>query len=301
MGTLHASDPFAARRLGAAYASRRIAEALEGFLAAKPKDWRPLIYCWRGGNRSGSMAHVLAKVGWRVSILEGGYRSFRRTVVAQLPELCARVDLRVVCGLTGTGKTRLLQTLARSGHQVLDLEGIARHRGSILGADPMAPQPSQKWFESQLWEALQAFDPHRPVFVESESRKVGNVQVPEALIQRMRAGPCLEVMLPLEDRVALLCEDYDYFRADPAPLVAQLKKLHALVGAERLEGWLDLVEQSRWSEFVADMLVHHYDPSYARSMARNFSQWETRNTIALTGIDAESMMAWANAAAQAGS
>lgn len=287
VGTLHKADPFAARRLGAAHASRRIANTLEEFLSSKGRDWRPLIYCWRGGNRSGAMAHVLAKVGWQVTLLSGGYKAYRREVAACLPGLAAQFQFRVVCGLTGVGKTHLLRALAAQGQQVLDLEGLANHRGSILGASPEGPQPSQKRFESLLWDAMVQLDPHRPVFVESESRKVGNVQVPEALISSMRRSPCIELLASEGLRVELLCGDYRHFQDNTQPLVAQLRKLEALVGASRVNEWVALVEQQDWSNFVSNILRTHYDPSYSKSMARNFSLWENRDQFTLGGSGSE--------------
>jgi tRNA 2-selenouridine synthase len=179
VGTLYKQDsPFAARRLGAALVSRNIARHLETALAGKPRAWRPLVYCWRGGKRSGALAHVLREVGWAARTLEGGYRAYRRWVVAELAAQPARFAYRVVHGATGSGKSRLLRALARAGAQVLDLEALAAHRGSVLGGLPGEPQPSQKRFESRLYAALAALDPGRPVYVEGESRKIGQLQVP---------------------------------------------------------------------------------------------------------------------------
>src|SRR5690606_30889977 len=141
----------------------------------KPKGWKPLVYCWRGGQRSGALSLVLGQIGFTVHLVEGGYKAFRGTVLAQLPELAQRLQYRVVCGPTGSGKTRLLQALDAAGAQVLDLEGLASHRSSVLGVIPGQPQPTQKRFDTLVWEKLRGFDPALPVYVESESKKVGNV------------------------------------------------------------------------------------------------------------------------------
>ena len=223
VGTLYKQvSPFQARKLGAALVARNIARHLETEFADRDRDWRPLVYCWRGGKRSGAMAHVLREVGWHAKTLEGGYKSYRRRVVERLAALPAALSFRVVHGATGSGKSRLLRALAAAGAQVLDLEELAAHRGSVLGDLPDRPQPSPKWFESLLLERLAAFDPARPVFVEGESRKIGQVQVPEALIETMRAAECVLLEAGTDTRVALLMDEYRHFFADRAALEAQL-------------------------------------------------------------------------------
>ncbi|MBS0312362.1 MAG: tRNA 2-selenouridine(34) synthase MnmH, partial [Proteobacteria bacterium] len=174
VGTLYKQiSSFEAKKVGAALVSRNIAKHLDAWFIDKPKSYRPLVYCWRGGSRSGSLTHVLQKIGFGAVQLEGGYKAYRRHVVAELDRLPALLTYRVVCGPTGSGKSRLLQALADAGAQVLDLEALAAHRGSLLGALPDQPQPSQKSFESAIWFALSRFDSAHPVFVESESKKIG--------------------------------------------------------------------------------------------------------------------------------
>jgi tRNA 2-selenouridine synthase len=270
VGTAHKADSaFAARRQGAALAARNIARHLEQRFADQPRQWRPLVYCWRGGQRSGAMVHVLAAIGWPARQLEGGYRAFRRHVVAELQQWPRRFSLRVVCGPTGSGKSRLLRQLAARGAQVLDLEEIAVHRGSVLGARPL-PQPTQKHFETQLWSALRGFDPARPVFVESESRKVGQLRLPDALIEHMRASACVRLQLPVEARIRLLRAEYAHFEDDAAALTRQLDCLADLHGRERVGTWKRLAEGQCWDEMVRRLLEEHYDPAYHRSIGRNF-------------------------------
>lgn len=264
-------SPFSARKRGAALVARNIAAHIEREAMDKPKDWTPLVYCWRGGQRSGSLATVLSAIGFRVHLLEGGYREYRRAVIASLEEMPVRLDLRVVCGTTGSGKSRLLQRLADSGVQVLDLELLANHRGSVLGLVPGSPQPGQKQFESRLWDALRRFDPSRPVIVESESKKVGDLRVPERLIERMRAAPCIRLDLPLDGRVQLLIEDYDFFVRDTETFCQRLDALRVLRGHEVVEGWQEAARAGRTREVVRDLLVSHYDPVYLQSMRRNFA------------------------------
>ena len=198
------------------------AKHLEQAFAAKPKNWSPLVYCWRGGKRSGSMAHVLGQIGWHSGQLDGGYKAYRHQVLEDLQTLPARFQWRVVCGATGSGKSRLLQALHAAGAQVLDLEDLANHRGSLLGNLPGTPQPAQKYFESLVWSKLHGFDPAQPVYVEAESKKIGNVRVPEALIAAMWQSQCIRVEASIAQRVELLKEEYPHFLADPDELGQKL-------------------------------------------------------------------------------
>jgi tRNA 2-selenouridine synthase len=217
------------------------------------------------------MAHVLRQVGWHCARLEGGYRAYRRAVVADLAARPAGFQWRSVCGATGCGKSRLLRVLAAAGAQVLDLEALAAHRGSVLGNLPDAPQPPQKMFESRIWHALRGFSPARPVYVEAESRKVGNLRVPEALVAEMWRSPCIVLEAPLSARVALLKEEYAHYIADPAALCAQLECLTAIHGRETVEGWKSKVRACAWDDFIEDLLSRHYDPAYHRSTIRHYS------------------------------
>lgn len=278
-------SPFEARKLGAVLVARNIARHVESAFADKPRDWAPLVYCWRGGERSGSLAHVLNRIGWRVRQLDGGYRAYRRAVVAELDVLPQRFEFRVVCGTTGSGKSRLLRHLDLAGAQVLDLEALAHHRGSVLGGLPGLPQPSQKMFESRIRARLAAMDPAQPVFVEAESRKVGQLRVPDTLIGRMRAAPCLRVDLPFLERVRLLRDEYAHFEAAPEALFAQLDCLVALHGRRRIDEWKALAERGAWEEFVARLLAEHYDPSYLKSIRRNFARYDDADVVSVERAD----------------
>ncbi len=272
IGTLYKQvSPFAARKRGAVLVARNVAAHVEHHLLDAAHGWTPLVYCWRGGKRSGALATVLDQIGFRVHLLEGGYREYRRAVVAALAELPERFEWRVVCGPTGSGKSRLLAQLHEQGAQVLDLEALANHRGSVLGLVPGTSQPSQKEFDSRVWDVLRRLDPSRPVFVESESKKVGDLRVPEALIRQMRASRCLWLELPLAQRVALLIEDYDFFVRDTDAFCARLDALRVLRGKEVVEGWQEAARAGRTAEVVRALLALHYDPIYLESMRRNFA------------------------------
>jgi len=281
VGTLYKQEsPFEAQKRGAGLVAANIARHIEREVIDKPRTWQPLAYCWRGGKRSGSLALVLGQIGFRVSVIEGGYKAFRSAVLATLPELASRLNYRVICGPTGAGKTRLLQALAQAGAQVLDLEALANHRSSVLGMVPGQQQPTQKGFDTLVWDQLRRFDVHRPVFVESESRKVGNVTVPDALIERMRASPCLRLELPEDERVALLLEDYDFFVRDPALFCERLTALTEIRTKPVVEKWQAQVAAGQIENVVRELLTRHYDPGYAASIARNFKHYTEAPTIA---------------------
>ena len=284
VGTLYKQvGAFEAKKVGAPLVAANIARHIETLFADKPRDWKPLVYCWRGGNRSGSMAHILARIGWPAVQLDGGYKAYRAHVAAALSDP-PPVDFRVVCGTTGSGKSRLLETLERVGAQVLDLERLAAHRGSVLGHLPDEPQPSQKMFESQIWDRLRRFDVSKPVFVESESKKVGNLRVPDAVMERMRASPCFSLQLSRPNRVRLLMEDYTHFCADPAALNGQLEHLVQLHGREKIAAWHGMANSGRMAELVDQLLVEHYDPAYLRSIDRNFVQYPQAQVVELSDI-----------------
>lgn len=274
IGTLYKQiSPFDAKKRGAALVSRNIGRHIESSFADCPRNWKPMVYCWRGGNRSGSMAHVLARIGWPVIQLDGGYKEYRRQVVQDLETLPQGLDLRVICGTTGSGKSLLLRTLHKLGAQVLDLEQLAAHRGSVLGNLPTEEQPSQKLFESRIWHALRGFDPARPVYVESESKKVGNLRVPDALMLRMRASPCIALQLSRAERVNLLMDEYAHFVADPDHLNRQLERLVQLHGSATIARWQDMARQGQMQALVDELLEQHYDPAYLKSIGRNFSEY----------------------------
>jgi tRNA 2-selenouridine synthase len=290
VGTLYKqASPFEAQKRGAALVAANIARHIEREVMDKPRTWKPLAYCWRGGKRSGSLAHVLGQIGFKVSVVEGGYKAFRWATLEALPDLASRLEYRVICGPTGSGKTRLLHALARAGAQVLDLEALASHRSSVLGLVPGERQPTQKRFDTLVWDALRRFDPARPVFVESESKKVGNVAVPESLIAQMRAGDCLDLQLPDRERVALLMEDYDFFVKDRALFCERLDALAELRGKSVVSEWQAKVHAGEIESVVSELLVKHYDPGYAASIRRNFRRFGEARKIALADRSPASM------------
>ncbi len=290
IGTLYKQvNAFEAKKRGAAIAARNIGGHIEREVIDKTRDWKPLTYCWRGGKRSGSLSLILDQIGFRVTLVEGGYKAFRAAVVQDIPRLASGLNWRVICGTTGSGKTRLLQALARQGGQVLDLEALACHRSSVLGAIPGQAQPTQKRFDTLVWEALRQFDNTRPVYVESESKKVGNVAVPVSLIELMRQSPCLNLVLADTERVALLMEDYDFFVRDVEHFCNRLQVLAEFRGKAVVDGWQAQVRAGQIEPVVQALLTQHYDPVYLESMRRNFKQFEGAKTIAPDDHSVEAM------------
>lgn len=270
VGTLYKRASFDARRLGAVLVARNIARHVETHFSTRAPEWKPLVYCWRGGMRSESLAHVLRQIGWKAATLGGGYRQYRRQVMEQLQVLPAGLRFRVICGPTGSGKSLLLRALSSLGAQVLDLETLACHRGSLLGEFPGDPQPSQKKFESNLWDNLRRLDRSRPVYVESESQRIGALRVPPSLLPAMQAGACITLGVSPAERVRYLLETYRHLLDDAAWLKLTLRRLAPLHSARTVDRWTTQVDAGEWELLVADLLAAHYDPAYHRSIARIF-------------------------------
>lgn len=286
VGTLYKQvSPFEARKVGAALVSRNIAKHIENPFFSKPKSWKPLVYCWRGGQRSGAMTLVLGQVGWAARRLEGGYKAFRQRVMDDLETLPMALQLNILCGPTGSAKTALLAALAGRGGQVLDLEGLARHRGSVLGGEADGLQPGQKAFETALWAALRQFDPGRPVWSESESRRIGRLHVPSALFEALRNGACMRVEAPLAARIAHLVERYADLIADPAAFCERIERLVPQHGHERVEGWKALAMAGAWRQLATELVKDHYDPAYRKGGEGLYRQLATARTLPLEALD----------------
>lgn len=240
------------------------------------------------------MAHILQQVGWRAARLDGGYRAYRRHVLEELETLPARFNFKVLCGRTGSGKSALLSELSTLGEQVLDLEALAQHRGSVLGALP-EPQPAQKFFESQVWHALTTFDSRRAVYVEAESQKIGDLRVPIALLSAIRPAECIRLEASVDARARFLQNDYAHFVADPRALFEKLDLLAPLFQAKQIDAWRATAAEGNWTKLVARLLQEHYDPAYSRSSRKNFLRFEEAKVVHLETI---SRAALANAARQ---
>lgn len=273
VGTLYKQEgAFEARRVGGAMVAANLALHLRQRFADKPRGWRPLVYCWRGGMRSGSMVTWLRLVGWDAQQLQGGYKSWRKHVIDFIEQVAPTLPYRVLCGPTGSAKTRVLQALADEGAQVLDLEGLACHKGSVLGSLPGREQPTQKAFETQLAHQLAQLDPARPVYVEAESRKIGRLAVPLPLLDTLRASPCLEIAAERPVRLAYLLRDYAYLGDDPEALAGKIALLHGLQPNETLARWQAWARAHELAPLFDELMAQHYDPLYARSQGQHLQQ-----------------------------
>ena len=267
VGTIYKQvSSFTARKIGAALVSRNAARHLEGPLADKPGGWRPLVYCWRGGQRSGAFATILGQIGWRVETLAGGYKAWRGLVVRAVYDDPVPVPLIVLDGNTGSAKTEVLNLLPERGVQVIDLEGLANHRGSLFGA--MGPQPGQRAFEGRLALALAALDPTRPVVVEAESAKVGDCRLPPRIWAAIRSAPRIAIAAPRAERAAYLTRAYADLTADPDRLARILDALRPYHAAERIETWQAMARTGDFVSLADDLMAAHYDPRYAKHRDR---------------------------------
>lgn len=277
VGTLYKQvSPFAARKVGAALVARNVAQHIETHFAELPREWRPLVYCWRGGQRSGAFTHILREIGWQATRLDGGYKTWRREVIDQLAILPERFRFIVIAGPTGSAKSRVLEALARRGAQVLHLEALAMHKGSVLGNLPGQAQPSQRAFESALFADLARFDPAQPVFVEAESRRIGNLHLPEALTVAIRNASCCEVDASLPARIDFLLTDYAYALANTNWLRERLGHLRGLHSNETLQRWDTMVQSAEFAALVGELLSLHYDPLYQRSLGLHYTNLDRR-------------------------
>ena len=298
VGTLYRQQgAFEARRVGGAMVAANLARHLRERFADQPAGWKPLVYCWRGGMRSGSMVTWLRLVGWDAQQLAGGYKSWRRHVIDLIDALAPALDLRVICGATGSAKTRVLHALAQQGAQVLDLETLACHKGSLLGEWPGRPQPSQTAFETQIAAALEAVDPARPLYVEGESRRIGRLNVPVALVERMRGAACIEVQAAFAARLDYLLRDYAYLGERPDWLAGQLALLKDLHGKETVAAWQSMARRGDLAPLFGALATRHYDPAYARSQRSHFRRWDQRQVLATDDLSAQGIAAVARAAA----
>ncbi len=276
VGTMYKQiNSFEAQKKGAGLVAANIANHIEEKVLELPRTWQPLIYCWRGGKRSGSLATVLGAIGFRVHLVEGGYKAFRTAVLEDIPRSVGALNFQVICGPTGSGKTLLLTKLKEQGAQTLDLEQLAAHRSSVLGKLPDTQQPSQKAFETALWHELSQLDQNKWVFVESESRKIGNLNIPESLIHKMRASACIDLQMPTPERVKLLLDEYSFFVKDKELFASRLNALHALLGKEVLQRWQGWIDTDQIPKVVEELLSLHYDPAYKGSISRNFEKFKT--------------------------
>lgn len=269
VGTIYVQESrFRARRIGAAYVARNVARHLETALADRDAKFRPLLYCWRGGMRSNAMATILSQIGWRVGVLGGGYRTWRRAVVEALFDDPHLIPLALIDGETGAAKTEILSRMTAHGVQTIDLEGLAAHKGSVFGADMARAQPSQKLFESQLFDQIRRHDAAAPIVVEAESSKIGRLNIPKRFWISMCAAPRLTIRAGVAARAAYIVSTYADFIEAPGEIDRAIERLRPFHSKEKIEAWLTLSREKRHASLAEELMREHYDPLYARAGKR---------------------------------
>lgn len=299
VGTRHRTDKHGAYLVGVEYSLRNIADQIKPLISRYGESDRFLVYCFRGGKRSRLWADNLRTIGFQVDVLAGGWKRYRQWVRESLHALPDRFTFRVLAGPTGCGKTRLLAALANQGEQVLDLEAMAAHRGSLLGMLPGTPQPTQKAFDSALLQALRRVEPAKPVWIEAESKKIGNLQLPQGLFDRMHRSRLIELDAPMPERVKLWREDYPHFADDLVGMVQKLQPLKPLVGGQVLSKWEALATQGATDALFECIMREHYDPCYQRSTRSNYQSAASRHRVSLNSLDSRELAAAAHALASA--
>lgn len=286
VGTLYKLDAFAAKKLGSALVAANLAGIIRREFLQREKKERVLVYCWRGGDRSLSLAHTLSRIGFEVATIDRGYKGYRAQVSRRVEEL-GRFGVHIVAGRTGSAKGKLLEELERHGGQVIDLERCADHKGSILGEELHTnfTQPTQKMFESRIAHVARNFDPARPIFVEGESSLIGKCLIPQSLWARMKVADVTEVRLPMPERVKWLRSQYRYFETTHVDrLKGKLKQLVSKRSHAVVDNWLAQVDAGEWDAFVEDMLVNHYDEAYAAAAERDRAGAASRGFLELESL-----------------
>lgn len=271
VGTIYKQvSPFEARKCGAAIITAMISRHLESHFNHKPKTYRPFLYCWRGGQRSQSMATILGAIGWRVTVLQGGYKTYRIEVMEGLKSRIPQFQFRIIGGMTGSGKSLILRKLEEMGHQILDLETIASHRGSSLGAEPECPQPAQRLFESKIFAALNDLDPSRPVWMEAESHRIGDLLLPTGLWDALKTSQMVEIHAHVQARASFLIDQYQHYLINTPKLFKDIQSARRFVVTPEFRKFKALADQGRFQPATEILLESHYDPAYKNSTGKWF-------------------------------
>ncbi|MDX9782184.1 MAG: tRNA 2-selenouridine(34) synthase MnmH [Bacteroidales bacterium] len=257
---------------------------LKGFTkyALKLDSPEILIHCWRGGMRSSSMAWLMETVGLKVFLLEGGYKAYRRLVLDSFEK---PLKIILLGGYTGSGKTEILQQLREAGEQILDLEGLANHKGSAFGALGQPVQPSTEQFENFLYKQICELDLKRPVWVEDESRNVGKVFLPQAFWERMRNSPLVRIDTPYEIRLARLMRDYACFEIEG--LASSIKRIEKRLGFDKCKRALDACNSGD-RELAARICLDYYDAAYGNQLDTRFGDRGKLPSVVMDSLESSS-------------
>tara|TARA_B100001057_G_scaffold49342_2_gene43986 strand:- start:122 stop:1186 length:1065 start_codon:yes stop_codon:yes gene_type:complete len=268
VGTIYKQrSKFEAKKLGASKVSKNISDHLKGFIFKKSRDWHPLLYCWRGGQRSYAFATILDQIGWNVGVVDGGYKSYRKHVSDFLTRNIENYYLILITGNTGTTKTKILNLIEERNGQTIDLESLANHKGSVFGSQGQK-QPSQKFFETLIYEKLINLKPVEPIFVEAESNKIGNLHIPKEFWKLMKNSPQIELSAAIELRAQFLVQEYSEITTDIELLEKQITSLSTIAGQKVIESWLKMAKNKEFVQLAKELMEQHYDPRYNRGLLR---------------------------------
>ena len=270
VGTIYKKESsFKAKIIGSSLTAKNIAFHIENKFMEKKGSWQPLIYCWRGGQRSKAFSIVLSEVGWRTNQLKGGYKEYRNQVINFLDNIGPKLKITLISGKTGSAKTKILQSIEKEGGQILDLEGLANHKGSLLGKIPDLIQPSQKFFESLIFNKIQKLNLKDKIYIEAESSKIGNIHIPKSIWKKMIKSPRIEISANVELRTKFLVSDYDYMCNDPTLINPIIKGLKNRLSKKLFDEWTNLIDRKKWFDLTKSFLENHYDPSYSSNTIKN--------------------------------
>jgi tRNA 2-selenouridine synthase len=270
VGTIYKKEStFKAKIIGSSLTARNIAKHIEEKFINQQGSWQPLVYCWRGGQRSKAFSIILSEVGWRTCQLEGGYKKYRNEVINFLNRIGSKLKIILISGKTGSAKTKILQNIKLQGGQILDLENLANHKGSLLGKIPGLKQPSQKLFESKLYHQIKQLDLRKNVYIEAESSKIGNIHIPKTIWAKMIISPRIEIEADLELRSSFLLKDYRYMCENPELIKPIIYGLKNRLSKKLINDWLELITKKLWLDLTKSFLENHYDPSYSSNTIKN--------------------------------
>ena len=270
VGTIYKKESsFKAKIIGSSLTAKNIAFHIENKFMEKKGSWQPLIYCWRGGQRSKAFSIVLSEVGWRTNQLKGGYKEYRNQVINFLDNIGPKLKITLISGKTGSAKTKILKSIENEGGQILDLEGLANHKGSLLGKIPDLIQPSQKFFESLIFNKIQNLNLKDKIYIEAESSKIGNIHIPKSIWKKMIKSPRIEISANVELRAKFLVSDYDYMCNNPTLINPIIKGLKNRLSKELFDEWTNLIDRKKWFDLTKSFLENHYDPSYSSNTIKN--------------------------------